>query len=98
MHSKVDQGDIDQIFKFHDPWGRGLPSCNNVALPYFTFGYLPRNIKILKIGDGYVIAARVFLHGSPPPTPTELYIVSGNQMTAKACGLLVFLMINTFIL
>ena len=36
-------------------------SCNNVALPYFTIGYLPgeapRNIKILKIGDGYVIAA-----------------------------------------
>ena len=26
-----------------------VPSCNNVALPYFTFGYLPspRNIKIL---------------------------------------------------
>ena len=39
-------------------WGAG--SCNNVALPYFTFGYLPgtRNIKILKIRDGYVIAAR----------------------------------------
>ena len=34
-------------------------SCNNVALPYFTFGYLSgANIKILKIGDGYVIAAR----------------------------------------
>ena len=37
-------------------------SCNNVALPYFTLGNLPspRNIKILKIGDGYVIAAREF--------------------------------------
>ena len=34
-------------------------SCNNVALPYITIGYSPspRNIKILKIGDGYVIAA-----------------------------------------
>ena len=33
-------------------------SCNNVALPYFTFWYLPspRNIKILKIGDDYIIA------------------------------------------
>ena len=38
-------------------------SCNNVALPYFTIGYLPspRNIKILKIGDGYVIAANLML-------------------------------------
>ena len=36
-------------------------SCHNVALPYFTFGYLPspKNIKILKIGDDYVIAARL---------------------------------------
>ena len=34
-------------------------SCNNVALLFFTFWYLPpRNIKILKIGDGYVIAAK----------------------------------------
>ena len=40
-------------------WHWLLTSCNNVALPYFTFGYLPspRNIKILKIGDSYVIAA-----------------------------------------
>ena len=35
-------------------------SCNNIALFYLTFWYLPpRNIKILKkIGDGYVIAAK----------------------------------------
>ena len=33
---------------------------NNIALPYFTFWYLlsPRNIKILKIRNSYVIAAR----------------------------------------
>ena len=30
-------------------------SCNNIALPYFLI--LTGNIKILKIGDGYVIAA-----------------------------------------
>ena len=42
-------------------------SCNNVALPYFTFGYLPspRNIKILKIVDGYVIAASVCIYIFP---------------------------------
>ena len=35
------------FFFFNMTWN----SCNNVALPYFTF-------KILKIGDGYVFAAR----------------------------------------
>lgn len=34
-----------------------LISCNNVDFPYFTFRYLPGDIKILKIGDCYVIAA-----------------------------------------
>ena len=36
-------------------------SYNNVALPYFTFGYFqgrPEILKFLKIGDGYVIAAK----------------------------------------
>ena len=34
-------------------------SCNNVALPYFTFWYLTShgNIKILNIGDDSIIAA-----------------------------------------
>ena len=37
-----------------------LASCNNVALPYFTFWYLPIS-NFFKIGDGYIIAA-IYLH------------------------------------
>ena len=57
-------------------------SCNNVALPYFTFGYLssPRNIKILKIGDGYVIAANIHLC-----TSTKILGCSLAKMTSDAC-------------
>ena len=39
---------------------RILDTLAAIALPYFTFGYSlsPRNIKILNIGDGYIIAVK----------------------------------------
>ena len=37
-------------------WHTHITICNNIALPYFIFWYLPEISTFLKIRDGYVIA------------------------------------------